>query len=317
MTVELSIIVVNWNGGEFVRRCINSVRQFPPSSPFELIVVDNSSTDGSLEWLRSQGEFLKLITNSENAGFARANNQAFDQSNAELLFLLNSDAEVHDRTLDILTSTIRSDDDIGVAGPRLLNANGSLQASVWRNPPTPVETLANAFRLYKLMPKHLRAETLLGYHWDHTHRRKAKLLSGAALMIKRRVIDEVGGFNERFHMYGEDTEWCLRVVRAGWTMVFEPTAIVTHHGGSSTAKRWTDLEKRRAEYLSFFQFQRVALSRRLAIGNILTGLFVTSAQLLWRRLSRQPLDEPRMVSQLYRSELQAILKKNNSSEKDS
>ena len=215
-----------------------------------------------------------------------------------------------------MTTTIRSDDDIGVVGPRLLNADGSLQASVWRNPPTPFESLANAFRLYKLMPKHLRAETLLGYHWDHTQRRNAKLLSGAALMIKRKVIDEVGGFDKRFHMYGEDTEWCLRVVRGGWTMIFEPTAIVTHHGSASTARRWTDLEKRRAEYLSFFQFQRIALSRRLAIGNVLTGLFITSSQLLWRRVSGQPLDEPRMVSQLYRRELQSILKRARSSEQD-
>ena len=316
MSAELSIIVVNWNGGELLKRCLDSVLQHPPSIPFELIVVDNASTDGSREWLSSQSQFVKLIANHENAGFARANNQAFAISTTPFLFLLNSDAEIHPGTLDTLLATIRSASGIGVVGPRLVNTDGSLQASVWRNPPTPFETLTNAFRLYKLMPKEFRAKTLLGYHWDHTQRRSARLLSGAALMIKRKVIEDVGGFDGRFHMYAEDTEWCLRVVNAGWTMLFEPAATVTHHGGSSTAQRWTSIEKRRVEYLSFFQFQRMSLSKRLAIGNPLAGLFTTSAQLWWRRLTRQPVDESSMVSQLYRKELQSMLTGNRPTEED-
>jgi len=307
VSVELSIIVVNWNGGELIKRCLDSVRRHSAGIPIELIVVDNLSTDGSREWLSSQGEFVKLISNDENAGFARASNQAFATSTTPFLFLLNSDAEIHEGTLDTLLATIRSSTGIGVVGPRLINSDGSLQASVWRNPPTPFETLINGFRLYKLMPKEIRARTLLGFHWDHTQRRSARLLSGAALMIRRKVIEDVGGFDERFHMYGEDTEWCFRVVRAGWTMMFEPAATVTHHGGASTTQRWTSLEKRRIEYLSFFQFQRVALSKRLAIGNLVAGLFTTSAQLWWRRLTRQPVAEPSMVSQLYRKELQSML----------
>jgi GT2 family glycosyltransferase len=316
VSAELSIIVVNWNGGELLKRCIDSVRQFPASIPFEVIVVDNASTDGTREWLTAQGDFVKLIANKENAGFAVANNRAFATSKTPLLFLLNSDAEIHPGTLDTLLATIRSASNIGVVGPRLVNTDGSLQPSVWRNPPTPFETLANAFRLYKLLPKEIRAKALLGHHWDHTERRSARLLSGAALMIKRKVIEEVGGFDERFHMYGEDTEWCLRVVKAGWTMLFEPDATVTHHGGASTAQRWTNLEKRRVEYLSFFQFQRLALSKRLAIGNLVTGLFTSSAQLWWRRLTRQPLDEPSMVARLYRKELQLMLTGNKSTEED-
>jgi len=316
VSLELSIIVVNWNGGELIKRCLDSCRRYHSSIPFELIVVDNASIDGSREWLSSQGEFVKLIANNENPGFARANNQAFATSTAPFLFLLNSDAEIHPGTLETLFATIRSASEIGVVGPRLVNTDGSLQASVWRNPPTPFETLTNAFRLYKLMPKKIRAKTLLGYHWDHTQRRSARLLSGAALLIRRKVIEDVGGFDERFHMYGEDTEWCLRVVKAGWTMLFEPAATVTHHGGSSTAQRWTNLEKRRVEYLSFFQFQRIALSKQLAISNLATGLFTTSVQLWWRRLSSQSVDEPSMVSQLYRRELQSMLTGNKPTEKD-
>lgn len=307
MSAELAIIIVNWNGGELLRRCLASVREFPPSISYEVVVVDNDSKDESREWLRTLGDSIRLIENSENEGFGKANNVAFAATNSPYLFLLNSDAEVKAESIDKLLATINSDSKIGVAGPKLLNPDGTLQASVWQNPTTPFELLANAFRLYRFMPKRKRAERLLGYHWDHSYRRNAHLLSGAALLVKRQVIDEVGGFEERFHMYGEDTEWCLRIVRAGWSMVFEPTAVVVHHGGGSSAKRWTDLEKRRAEYLSFFRFQRLALSRRLMIGNLLTGWFTSLAQVVWRFVRRESRDEPRMAVSLYATELKAVL----------
>lgn len=302
---DLSIVIVNWNGGELLHRCLDSIHSFPPSVPYELVVVDNASTDGSREWLESQN--VRLIKSNENLGFGRANNLAFAETNTPYIFLLNSDAEVQAGTIDTLLSLLKSDPKIGVVGPRLHNPDGTLQASVWPNPTTPFEVLANAFRLYKLMPRRQRAEALLGYHWDHSHRRNASLLSGAALMLKREVVSTVGGFEERFHMYGEDTEWCLRIVRGGWLMTFEPAAIAVHHGGASSAKRWTDLEKRRQEYISFFRFQRLSLSRRLVIGNLLSGWLASLAQLTWRFLSRQPRDESRMVVKLYYSELKDLL----------
>lgn len=273
----------------------------------EIAVVDNASTDGSLEWLEANQHRLQLIKSESNLGFGRANNLAFLKTDAPLIFLLNSDAEVQAGTIDTLLATLHSDAKIGVVGPRLQNPDGSLQASVWRNPTTPFETLANAFRLYKLIPKRTRADLLLGYHWDHSHRRTASLLSGAALLLRREVVDKVGGFEERFEMYGEDTELCLRIVRGGYLLMFEPAAIVVHHCGASAAKRWTDLEKRRQQYLSFFRFQKIALSRRLVIGNLLSGWLASSAQLGWRFILRKPRDEPRMVVKLYVNEIKEAL----------
>ena len=121
------------------------------------------------------------------------------------------------------------------------------------------------------------------------------------------MIDAVGGFDQRFHMYGEDTEWSLRIVRAGWWLLFEPQATVLHHGGQSSAKRWTDLEKRRTEYEGFFRFQRLCLSRRLALANLLTGYALTSVQHAWRKLRRRTLDETRLVRRLYADELKRTL----------
>lgn len=306
MSSELVIIIVNWNGGDLLRRCLASIDAFPPRLSYEIVVVDNASTDGSREFLETYNR-VRLIKSDENLGFGRANNLAFKETTAPLIFLLNSDAEVLPGTIDKLISTLESDPRIGVVGPRLNNTDGTLQASVWRNPTTPFELLTNAFRLYKLLPRKLRGELLLGYHWDHSYRRQASLLSGAALLIKRRVIDEVGGFEERFHMYGEDTEWCLRIARSSWQLIFEPAAIVVHHGGASSQKRWTDLEKRREEYISFFRFQRLSLSRRLIIGNLVSGWLASSAQLFWRFLRRRPRDEPRMVVKLYANELRQTL----------
>jgi len=307
VTAELVIIIVNWNGGELLRNCLASIKSFPPGLPYETVVVDNASTDGSREWLASGELPIRLIKSDENLGFGRANNLAFKETTAPLIFLLNSDAEIQAGALDTLIATLKSDPKIGVVGPRLHNPDGTLQASVWKNPTTPIETLGNAFRLYKLMPSRMRANLFLGYHFDHSHRRDASLLSGAALLVRRAVIDDVGGFEERFHMYGEDTEWCLRIVRGGWRMVFEPEAIVTHHGGASATKRWTDLEKRREVYLSFFRFQRLSLSRPLVIGNLLSGCLASSSQLLWQFIRRQPRDEARMVVGLHVHELKDIL----------
>jgi GT2 family glycosyltransferase len=126
-------------------------------------------------------------------------------------------------------------------------------------------------------------------------------------MVRREVIEQVGGFDERFHMYGEDTEWCLRIVRNGWLMLFEPEAIVVHHSGGSATKRWSDLEKRREEYLSFFRFQRLSLSRSLTIANLLSGGLVSSTQFIWQFLRRRPKDEARMVAGLYMNELKQVL----------
>lgn len=307
MTPDMAIIIVNWNGGDYLRRSLESIVKFPPGLSYEIIVVDNASTDGSREWLASLGESVHLIANTENVGFGKANNQGFAATAAPLLFMLNSDAEVTQSAIDRLVATIREDDRIGVVGPRLLNTDGTLQASVWRNPLTPFEMIATALSLYRLMPRRMRGELLLGFHWDHAQRRPAPMLSGAALLVKREVINTVGGFDESFHMYGEDNEWSLRVVRGGWLMLFEPSAIVTHHSGKSSANRWNNLEKLEREYEGFFRLQRLHLSRRLAGANLLTGYTLSLARQAWLALRRRPLEETRLVRRLYGNELYNFL----------
>lgn len=302
MKVELSIIIVNWNGGDYLRRSLDSLAKYPPSVPYEVIVVDNDSTDGSHELLRSYKD-VRLILNTENLGFGRANNQAFKVSDAPLLFLLNSDAEVHENTLDTLIATINESEKIGAVGPRLLNTDGTLQPSVWRNPPTSWEMIVIAFGLYKLLPKRQRGERLLGYHWDHSHRLSARMISAAALLLKRKVLEDVGGFDERFHMYGEDNEFSLRMVRSGWLLLFEPKATVTHHAAKSSEKRWSELERRAMIYEGSFRLQRIHLSRSAVLANLITGYGLATLRGAWLTLRRRPREENRMIRRLYSDEL--------------
>ena len=305
MKVDLSIIIVNWNGGDYLGRCLDSLAKYPPSVAHEVIVVDNASTDGSCELLQSYKD-VRLIANAENVGFGRANNQAFKVSDAPLLFLLNSDAEIHEKTIDTLIATIGESDRIGAVGPRFLNSDGTVQPSVWRNPPTPWEMIMIA-GLYRLMPKRQRGKRLLGYHWDHSHRLSVRMLSAAALLVKRKVIEQIGGFDERFHMYGEDVEFALRMVRSGWLMLFEPKATITHHGGKSSDKRWDELEKRTMVYQGFFRFQRIHLSRSAALANLITGYGLTTLRQAWLTLRRRPREENSLARRLYGDELRKML----------
>ncbi|HEY3028076.1 MAG TPA: glycosyltransferase family 2 protein [Pyrinomonadaceae bacterium] len=313
MAVELSIIIVNWNGGEFLRRCIESLLQFPPSIPWEIIVVDNASTDDSLEWIRTAGPpNLRLIENSHNPGYGAASNQGMRLSTARMLFLLNNDAEVRSGTIDRLISTLNSEACVGACGPRIIGSDGVLQRSVWRNLPRPWEMIVTGLKLHRLIPKRIRGELLLGEFWDHARRRRVDMLSGAATLAKRELIDEVGGFDERFHMYFEDHEWCLRAVRAGWVLIFEPEAVVMHHGGQATKRRWNQREQLLAYHESKFLFHRTSLPRWRHLANLLTMCALSVPQLAWRKLRGKPTSEEDLILRVHFAELRKSLRGRNS-----
>lgn len=287
MSAELSIIIVNWNAGALLQRCVQSIIQNPPSVIWEVFIIDNASTDGSTEWLKnrsSSSSLIKLIENSENAGFGTANNQGFNLSNAPFVLLLNPDTEVTQGSIDTLLASLNSDVSIGACGPRLINPDGTVQISVWRNPPAAWEILLSQLKLYLLLPRRIRGELLLGGHWDHNRQRDVPMLSGAAILARRQMIDEVGGFDERFHVYGEDNEWCLRITRAGWRLVFEPKAIVLHHGAQSSLQRWTDLQKLDVQLEASYVFQKHSLARWQLVTNQMANVLTSSAQHLWRRI---------------------------------
>jgi GT2 family glycosyltransferase len=311
----LAFVIVNWNGGECLRRAVGSILRFPPPVRFEIVIVDNASTDGSRDWLRSAdlraqlGDIpLRLIENSDNPGFGAANNQAFALIRAPLLFLLNPDAELRPGACDRLIAALEAEDRIGACGPRLLYPDGSLQVSAWRNPPTAWATLLSGLKLFRLLPRRFGGELLLGPHWRHDRRRAVGMLGGAALLVRRAMIDEIGGFDERFHMYGEDNEWCLRMTRAGWRLLFEPAAVVMHHDGESARRRWTDLEKLRVQADAWFRFQYLCLGPWRRLSNAMAETLVLALQFAWRRLRRRPAASAALALRLHLGNLGRALR---------
>lgn len=297
-----------------LRRCIASIRESSPRVSYEIVVVDNASTDGSIDWLRTDiaeqasiNARTTLIENSENLGYGMACNQVFAQNDAPLIFLLNNDTEVRPGAIDSLITTLKSRERIGVCGPRILNPDGSVQVSAWRNPPAAWAILLSGLRLHKLMPASVSGELLLGRHWNHARRRRVGMLSGAAMLVKREVINDVGGFDERFHMYAEDDEWCLRTTRAGWWLVFEPDAVVMHHGAHGASSRWNDLERSRRITDEGLRFQSLCLSRFQVAGNTLANCLVVSLAYAWRKLTGRPTAEARMKLGLYAKYLKRAL----------
>jgi GT2 family glycosyltransferase len=211
-------------------------------------------------------------------------------------------------SIDRLIRTIDSRARIGVVGPKLLNADGSLQISVWRNPPAAWEIMLSQLKLYQLFPRSFRGELLLGGHWDHARERSVPMLSGAAMLVRRQVIEDVGGFDERFHMYGEDNEWCLRIARAGWDLVFQPAAVIHHHGAKSALQRWSNLEKLRVQLEANYFFQKESLSRSSLVTNQLASYVTALGQHLVRRMRGVTAPDVKLAMEIHLANLKRALR---------
>lgn len=291
----LSIIIVNWNGKNVLPACLRSIAENPPGVDYRVVVVDNASTDETRGWLAS-GEAAKIfpegcfevILNDENVGFGRANNQAMRAFPAEYYFLLNSDAEVCDNAIDLLLQAAKEDTKIGAVGPKLLNTDGTLQTSVWHTLPSAWIYLADGLRIYKILPKKIRGELLLGSHWDHNRRRSVPVISGAAMFITSEAFRKTDGFDESFHMYGEDLDLCFRIGKAGFEIIFIPEARVIHHGGQSSFLRWKEKSKIKVQLNAFLRFQEKHLSRSSLILNCLAALSTFSLERIWRKIRGYP-----------------------------
>ncbi len=224
----LSIVIVSWNVQGYLRRCLDSLRADLSQNPdHEVIVVDNDSTDGSIAMLEHDFPEVTLIRNQENVGFARANNQALKLSRGQFVLLLNPDTEVQEGSIRALISFLESHPQVGIVGPKLLNPDGTPQGS-GVNLPSLSGSLLGYFRIKK--------EVTGTYHIHADHPVAVKALVGACLLVRREVLEQVGGFDEDYFMYVEEIDWCYRVGQAGWLIYYVPSAVICHHGGQSTAR---------------------------------------------------------------------------------
>ena len=231
MTIDLSIVIVSWNTCDLLAQCLASIYANPPSCEFDVFVVDNASSDGSPAMVGERFQQVRLIENLQNVGFARANNQAVRHSTARLVLLLNPDTEVRAGALQALVDFIDARPLTGAAGARLLNSDGTLQASCYPEP-----TLSR--ELWRLF--HLDLIAAYGvYHmtdWDTATARPVDIVLGACLLIRRQALDQVGLLSEDYFMYTEELDLCHDLRRAGWQIHWVPEAQVLHYGGQSTTQ---------------------------------------------------------------------------------
>ncbi len=226
------MIIVSWNTDELLRRCLASVGRFLSGVPHEVLVVDNASRDGSADRAAVEFPHARLFRNSENLGFGRANNQAMAAARGEFFLLLNSDAELLDDGAARLLARVRARPEVGVAGLRILRTDGGVQASA-RRFPTLGRVCAAGFWLNRVLPRPVTEDLLLGHYWDHHSEREADWVIGACMLVRREVFDETGGFDPSMFLYGEEVEWCHRIRKRGWKVLFSPVGSILHRDHQS------------------------------------------------------------------------------------
>lgn len=231
--IKLSIVIVNWNVKELLEKCLRSIFETADSLDFEVILVDNNSTDGSIQMVKEKFPSVILIENEKNLGFGTANNQAIRTSKGEYILILNPDTVIFPDSLQKMVAFLDQNPDVGAVGPKILNHDGSIQFECARNFPTPLTEIFALTTLYKKLPKNRLFGRYLMSHWDHNDQRKVSLLSGACMIIRKEVFDRVGLFDENFFMYSEEADLLYRIKEQGWEIYFLPSAQVVHFWGKS------------------------------------------------------------------------------------
>lgn len=231
---DLSIIIVNWNTCELLTQCLQSVYASTDDLGFEVLVVDNASTDGSQEMVRRQYPEVDLIVNAENVGFVKANNQAIAHHQGRYVLLLNSDTQVLPNSLGKAVQFMDEHPSAGIVGLRLLNPNGTFQASY-----TPFPTLWREFLILSGLGRWLIRPTFpsRGPEIEKGPQEINGYVEGAFLMVRREAVNQIGGLDERIFMYAEEVDWCYRFQQAGWEVWYLPHAPIIHYGGQSSKKR--------------------------------------------------------------------------------
>lgn len=225
MAVKLSIIILNWNSKSYIDLCLQSVRKAIPSKlKNEIIVIDNGSTDSSIQYIKKQYPDVKLIENDRNKGVAPARNQGLMIAKGKYILLLDIDTIIREDSIEVMIQTMQSDNRIGLCGPKLVGTDGKLQFSC-RNFPS---VLSKIYRQFpgKLQNCLLEREELR--NWDHCSQREVGYVIGACQLIRKAVIKEVGLLDENIFYGPEDIDFCLRIWQAGYKVVYNPEAVIIH-----------------------------------------------------------------------------------------
>ncbi|HON58920.1 MAG TPA: glycosyltransferase family 2 protein [Smithella sp.] len=268
---ELSIIVVNWNTRDLLRNCLRSVYETVTDLCYEIIVVDNASTDGSLEMLEKEFPGVNRIVNRQNRGFGRANNQAFAIMKGRYALLLNTDTMVTSVAVGKLWQFMETHQDVGIVGGQLLNADGSKQNSV-ASFPNLMSLLLNMPLLEYVCPRKYPSK-----RYSHAAPIEVDSVIGACMMIRKEALEQAGFFDERYFFFFEETDLARSIRLKGWKVYHVPDAFIYHLQGQSigdSAKSRMEFYRSRYQFLkkwhgrSYFSLAKIIIFSRLLVNYV-------------------------------------------------
>jgi GT2 family glycosyltransferase len=243
--MDISIIIVNRNTRDLLQNCLESISKTVRNINYEIIVVDNASQDGSDAMLKDKYPQVKVIQNTENRGFGAANNQAIRIMNSRYALLLNSDTALTEYAVHELYTFMENHPEAAISCSQLLNADGSRQNSI-ASFPTFITLLTNMPTLEYLFPKRYPSKR---YNYEKPIEVDSGI--GACLLVRKKAIDDVGMFDERYFFFFEETDWAYKMKSAGWKIFHVPTAFIYHLQGQSIGR---DIRSRIEFYRSRYQF---------------------------------------------------------------
>jgi N-acetylglucosaminyl-diphospho-decaprenol L-rhamnosyltransferase len=241
--MDLSILILNYNTREHLRSCLASLLDEGSTSlsggsvQAEVIVVDNASSDGSAEMVSTTFPWVSLVRSPRNGGFANGNNQGLVRSRGDAIMLLNPDTLMPPGGIKGLLDALAAHPEAGIVGPRLLRPDGSMHLACRRSFPTPSIAFYRLSGLSQLFPRSPRFGRYNLTFVDPSVALEVDSVCGACMLLRRAVFERLGPLDERFFMYGEDLDWCLRTRQAGWTVRYEPDIVVQHQHGAASRKR--------------------------------------------------------------------------------
>ncbi len=283
----LSIIIVNYNVREFLHHALVSLQKAMKGIRGEIFVVDNASDDGSIEMVRRRFPKIQLIASKSNLGFAKANNVGLRQSRGKYILLINPDTLVQEDTLQVMIRFFEENPDVGLAGCKIMNPDGTFQLACRRSFPGPWAAFTKMTGLSTLFPgSRLFGRYNLTYlSPDETYELDA--VSGSFMMVRREAYEQVGGLDEDFFMYGEDLDWCYRIQRAGWKNYYVHSTQIIHYKGESTKR--SSLNEIRTFYQAMHLFVQKHLSSSLVLSFLIRFAIVVSSRLAILRAFLRPL----------------------------
>ncbi len=234
MNERWAAVVINYMAGPLLVDCVRSVLADTSAGPAELVVIDNGSSDGSVEAMQAQYPGVQVVRAPANLGYARAANLGIAATRAPVVAVMNSDLTVVPGCAGALVSRIEREPGLGALGPRVQNVDGSDYPSARRVPSIPVAIGHGLFGMWRPTNRFTRAYRELDA--DPAQPRSVDWVSGSAIWLRRRALDAVGGWDERYFMYVEDLDLCWRLRRAGWDVSYDPGGSVVHVQGASTAR---------------------------------------------------------------------------------